>query len=185
MMVPVADVSQSFSYLLDPSVANPAAIFISRNETVGRVNIQVEESPTLRVIATMATAPSFASDDVGVDPWTEDTLQLIAAHRGLEAGWDGKGAPPIDERCLETAEILAHAFAYLPVTDRPVFAVDAEGRPSFASFDGDRYLHLTVDQPEVISWFASYGGRDHFEDNFRVDGFNLDSLAARIATSVK
>ncbi len=107
------------------------------------------------------------------DPWLIATWQNIAAHRNLPAGWDGGSAPPPTAACLDGAEVLANNFSAMPMNMRPVFAVDAEGRPSFAIYTDDVYLHLTVDDSKHLSFYAVVNGRESFGDEEEFDALSL------------
>jgi hypothetical protein len=115
-----------------------------------------------------------------VDPWLLATLDSIADHRDLHPGWDGMDAVAPSRECLDAAEALAGLFSGKPMTDRPQFAVDAEGKPSFATYSDRLYLHLTIDGPDRISWYAVADGDELFEDDVLFDGVELPAALERI-----
>ena len=91
------------------------------------------------------------------DPWLVDTWDKISKHIGLSDDWDGAGSPAPSRELLDSAYALAVLLTAKPQARRPVFAVDAAGRPGFAAYSGDLYLHLTVDAPGAF--VASRGRR--------------------------
>jgi hypothetical protein len=113
------------------------------------------------------------------DPWLLATWELIAAHRGLLRGWDGMDALAPSRECLDTAEALANLIAARPMRVRPQFAVDSEGRPSFAAYGEHLYLHLTIDSPNRLSWYAVVKGEDFFEDDVVFKGVEIPAALNR------
>jgi hypothetical protein len=112
------------------------------------------------------------------DPWLHATLKRIAAHRNLSSGWDGGFAPVPPPGSLDTAEALAVGFLAKRQDRRPYFAVDSQGIPGFAANDGNFYLHLTVDAPGKLSWFAVLDGVEHFEDDVDFNGVKFPEKLA-------
>lgn len=115
-----------------------------------------------------------------IDPWLLATLDSIANHRDLRPGWDGMDAAAPNRECLDAAEALAGLFSGKPMTDRPQFAVDSEGRPSFATYSDRLYLHLTIDAPDRISWYAVADGDELFEDDVVFNGVEIPAALERI-----
>ena len=72
-----------------------------------------------------------------------------------------------------TAEMLAVFLSQADAGRRTVFAVDDLGRPTFSANKGGFYLHLTVDGPGKLTWFAEVDGVEHFHDNVLFDGRHL------------
>lgn len=105
------------------------------------------------------------------DAWTTSTLEMIAAHRSLESGWDGKSALPPSKESLDTAEMMTWAFAAADSNIRPSFAVDVDGNPGFAAFDNDLYLHLTIDKPNMVSCYTMKDGKSVYREQATVDSF--------------
>ncbi|GEM_PF-4591808 len=107
------------------------------------------------------------------DPWLLETKQVIANHRDLPPGWDGLEAIAPSRECLDAAEALAQLISARPMSVRPRFAVDSKGCPSFASYTDHFYLHLTVDGPKRLSWYAVVDGEEFFEDDIAFDGVEM------------
>jgi hypothetical protein len=114
------------------------------------------------------------------DPWLELTTRAIAAHRGLDEGWDNAAAAAPSSEALDTAELLAFGFTSFPVNCRPQFIVDTEGNPSFTLYNDNTYLHLTVEGPHSISWFRTVNGIEEFEDSVEVRADNAQEVSQRI-----
>jgi len=114
------------------------------------------------------------------DPWFLNTWDKISHHVGLEDGWDGSGARAPSQDALDHAYALAVLLAAKPEGRRPVFAVDSEGKPGFASNNKNLYLHLTIDRPGVLSWLAIVEGVEHFGDDVGFDGVSLPPELDRI-----
>lgn len=183
-MIPVVDATAALSYLLDQVYLNPPAIVQEGSNNLSRLSSFFPDLTDLRVTSTADIRVGEQALYQTVDPWVVETLQAVAGHRNLSKGWDGQSGLAPSSGALDTAEILTQAFAFAPASSRPVFSVDADGRPSFSSYNDDLYLHLTVDDPGVISWYSVRNGEDDFRDNVKVDGFNLEALAAEILTTV-
>lgn len=108
---------------------------------------------------------AFAS----ADPWLLETWQSIAKHRSLQKGWDGEGGHAPSDEALATAEALAVSLSTRPLSKAMQFAVDAEGRPSFAAYVDDFYLHLTISTDCHLSWYATRADREYFQDEVVFD----------------
>jgi hypothetical protein len=114
------------------------------------------------------SSPEYAP---AIDPWLVSTLNVICECEAIldEASPD---AQSILGR-LDTAEHLAAHLATMPSEYRPQLMVDADGHPSFASSTGDFYLHLSVDEPGLITWYATVGDTEFFEEGVRFNGRQL------------
>lgn len=148
-------------------------------ELVPIENIQISKNS-----ATASASQSPEIDPHSViqyrDPWLNVCLDNIDAHKNLPEGWDGETAPAPEQASLTTAEFLAFGFSYLPLHLRPQFSVDAEGVPGFSLYNDQTYLHLTIDDPELISWYAVQNGEETFGDEVVVNGINFVTVAASI-----
>lgn len=182
-MIPVVDATAALGYLLDQVYLNPPAIVQEGSNNLSRLSSFFPDLTGLRVTATADVRVGEQVLFQAVDPWVVETLQAVAGHRNLLNGWDGQAGLAPSEGALDTAEILTQAFAFAPASSRPVFSVDADGRPSFSLYSDYLYLHLTVDGPGVISWYSMRNGQDDFRDDVPVDGFNLEALSAEILTT--
>lgn len=177
----VVDTTVTSSYMLDQLYLNPPAIVREGSSSLGRLSSYFPDVSEFRVSTTSDKARINSVTLIpSVDAWTLETLKSIAAHRNLTDGWDGHRAPAPTEEALDTAEVLAEAFSYVPTSKRPGFSVDSEGTPSFSSYNDELYLHLTIDRPGVVSWYSVKGGTEIFRDDVEIDGFNLEKLAAEI-----
>jgi len=114
------------------------------------------------------------------DPWLHATLRKIAAHKNLSAGWDGGSAPAPTRECLDSAEALAILLSPKSIEKKPYFAVDCHGQPNFAMNSKDFYLHLTVDDPGALSWYAINNGEEIFEDAVAFNGTKLPKELATL-----
>ncbi|WP_102784120.1 hypothetical protein [Thalassospira sp. GB04J01] len=114
------------------------------------------------------------------DTWLNNCLEAINAHKHLKDGWDGALAPAPENASLTTAEFLALGFSYLDSHLRPSFSVDSEGCPGFSLYNDHIYLHLTIDAPELISWYVVKDKQESFGDDVLVNGINFVTVAAKI-----
>jgi hypothetical protein len=114
------------------------------------------------------------------DPWITETLGFIERSTAYRDGWCGPNTLAPSSASLKTAENLTAFFAGWPAVRRPSLAIDMQGRPSFASKRADFYLHLTVDGPDRISWYAVAGANEFFEDDVSFDGTEMPSALARL-----
>jgi hypothetical protein len=98
-----------------------------------------------------------------MSPWLVDTIEIVETHRRALSSLspDAKDA---QLKTLATAEMLASFLADISSRRRPQLSIDDEGRPSFASALEDFYLHLTVDAPGLLTWFARVRGVEYFDE---------------------
>ncbi len=101
-------------------------------------------------------------------PWLKSVLTSIAEFRNVTEGWDGMDAAAPSHGALDTAEMLATYLNKASV--KPIFAVDALGRPTFSSNAAEFYVHLIVDGPELLTLFAEIEGTEHFADQIEFSG---------------
>ncbi|WP_018323456.1 hypothetical protein [Bradyrhizobium sp. WSM2793] len=101
-------------------------------------------------------------------PWLKSVLTSISEFRAVKEGWDGADALPPSQGSLDTAEMLATYLNNAPF--KPVFSVDAYGRPTFSSNAPDFYVHLTIDDPGQLTLFAEIDGVEHFADQIEFNG---------------
>jgi hypothetical protein len=109
------------------------------------------------------------------------TLGYIQACRGYLIGWDGRGGVTPTPECLDAAEYLTAFFASWPVARRPQLGIDAEGRPTFAAKVRDFYLHLTIDEPQKLTWYAVVEGNELFQEDVAFDGTQMPPDLAKFA----
>jgi hypothetical protein len=166
------------------SKSNPAVV-ASATDVVSALEqlIEVDDSAVNVTTATVKHAhPVYLREPVArseLDPWFHKTIAAISSYRGVKDGWDGHDAVAPSKRSLDTAEMLAVFLSQAREDWRPVFSVDALGRPSFSSNSNGFYLHLTVDEPGKLTWFAELDGVEHFQDDVPFNGRRLpESLQA-------
>jgi ribulose-5-phosphate 4-epimerase/fuculose-1-phosphate aldolase len=51
---------------------------------------------------------------------------------------------------------------------------------TFATATDDFYIHLTVDEPKRLTWYAVVGGTEHFDEGVAFDGRRLPSGLAQL-----
>ncbi len=90
-------------------------------------------------------------------------------------------APTPEPGSLTTAEYLASFFAAWPVSRRPQLALDMDGFPTFAAKSNEFYLHLTVEQTNILTWYAIVSGAEYFQDGVAFDGTALPIELAHFA----
>jgi hypothetical protein len=108
---------------------------------------------------------------VKMSPWLADAIEIISVQRGrlsnaTEAGQQAFGL-------LDDAEMLAALFAGSDPRKRPQLNIMTDGRPSFATSTNDFYLHVMVDKPKRLTWYATVGGHEYFHDDVPFDGRRL------------
>jgi len=150
---------------------------ITRTGADIRLPVYVAESNIVRLLGSSKESDRVALCGVR-SPWLALVLAEIASYRQVQPGWDGIDAAVPSHEALDTAEMLA---VFLNNAEaKMIFAVDALGRPTFAARSDDFYLHLTVDGPERITWFAEVSGVEHFHDEVEFTGRRLPSELAAI-----
>ena len=113
----------------------------------------------------------------GMNPWLIDTMAIIDAHRKRLAGKQNeKAVRPL----LESAEMLASFITDIGARRRPQLNIEPSGRPTFATATDDFYIHLTVDEPKRLTWYAVVGGTEHFDEGVAFDGRKLPSALAQL-----
>ena len=110
---------------------------------------------------------------IAQDLWLDTTLSLID-------DWNSCSAPA--ESFRSTAENLTALLASWPSDRRPTIAIDVDGRPSFAKKHDGFYLHLTVDGPNKLSWYAEVGKEELFGEDVPFDGTSLPQDLASVAS---
>ncbi len=158
--------------LSDRHAFSAAAVTARKVPPIAQVS---DETPTSFLAEEAGGAPAIIPD-----PWLLATWESIAAYRDLEPGWDGFDAPPPSRDCLEAAESLAILISAKPMQTRPVFAVDSRGRPTFAKYDENIYLHLIVDGRDQLAWYGVAGGEEFFEDEVLYEGVALPTALNRL-----
>jgi hypothetical protein len=140
------------------------------------------QKPSLETESTIAFTHNSQNESVVFSclrsPWLVATLSSISDFRGAEHGWDGIDAAAPGHPVLDTAEMLTAHFNGAPI--RPTFSVDALGRPTFSSTAENFYLHLTIDAPERLTWYAEVDGEEFFQDNVQFGGRKLPPDLANI-----
>jgi hypothetical protein len=113
----------------------------------------------------------------GMNPWLVDTMAIIDAHRkGLAGNQNERTARSL----LESAEMLALFITDISARRRPQLNIEPSGRPTFATATDDFYIHLTVDEPKRLTWYAVVGGTEHFDEGVAFDGRRLPSGLAQL-----
>jgi hypothetical protein len=107
------------------------------------------------------------------DPWLDATLALIS---------DWARHTERDPAVRQSAENLTALLAGWSAVRRPSLAFDIDARPSFASKSPGYYLHLTLEEPNKLSWYAEVGDKEFFEDGVPFDGTSLPANLASLAT---
>lgn len=136
------------------------------------VAVARETSPPL---STFSAQPSAAHDG-----WLSETLERIERYRTYVDGWDGREAPGPDAGSLATSEYLTAFFADWPTSQRPKLALDMDGIPTFAAKTDEFYLHLKVEGPGLLTWFAVVDGQEYFKDDVSFDGSSLPGELASL-----
>jgi hypothetical protein len=107
------------------------------------------------------------------DPWIFETLDTINSFRDVSDGWDGDTAPAPTKAALKATEKLAAFLARSKPERRPALCVDALGRPAFATNIPGFYIHLTVGESGLLTWYALSDGVESFADEIGFDGRNF------------
>jgi hypothetical protein len=105
----------------------------------------------------------------GMAPWLLDTMTIIDSHRHLGHGADAARRAKL----LDTAEMLASFLADVESRRRPQLNISSDGQPSFATALDDFYIHLTIDGPNLLTWYATVRGAEHFNEGVVFDGRKL------------
>lgn len=113
------------------------------------------------------------------DAWLDDTLNQIEANRLYKDNWDSQGALAPSSEALYWAEYTAQAFTALPMTKRPQYSLDIDGRPSFTMYNNDLYLHLTIHADGVASWYSVINEQEYF-DEVELSQVDPDEFAIKV-----
>lgn len=179
--------------IFDPLQRTPPAIVYSQHETPQRSvwdfaellteQVAYQTKKKFAVVAKTTSQETQAVTIASEDAWWWNTVDAITAHRNLPAGWLENGIDPPSERALDVAEILATGFADLPINRRPQFGVDGEGRASYSAYESGFYLHLTIDQYGLASWYSVEGTDEVYRDEVVVDALTASALAKEIMSA--
>jgi hypothetical protein len=142
----------------------------------GSAQKQTGSATTAAGSGTRATSRAGSAEEgpplAGMNPWLVDTMAIIDAHRkGLAGNQNDRTVRSV----LESAEILASFIADVSARRRPQLNIEPSGRPTFATATDDFYIHLTVDEPKRLTWYAVVGGTEHFDEGVAFDGRRLPS----------
>lgn len=119
---------------------------------------------SLIIVGTSSRPAQSESIELKMSPWLRNAMAVIATQR------TGSGIG--DER-LGDAERLAALFASADASRRPQLNILDDGVPSFATSINDFYLHITIDRPGRITWFATRRSQEHFSEDVPFDGRSL------------
>lgn len=144
---PWAEYIQALKRAAKPHIGERSAAAPAGEE----VHVSIDEGPSL----------------LGMAPWLLDTMNVIEASRRVEAANSPRA------KMLDTAEMLASFLVDLEPRRRPQLNIDVDGQPSFATVLDDFYIHLTVDEPNRLTWYATAGGAEHFDEGVAFDGRKL------------
>jgi hypothetical protein len=115
----------------------------------------------------------------GMNPWLVDTMTIIdAGRKSFAGGQQEKAVLPL----LTSAEMLASFITEIGAGRRPQLNIEPSGRPTFATATDDFYIHLTVDAPNRLTWYAVAGGAEHFDEGVAFDGRRLPPALAHLFT---
>lgn len=107
-----------------------------------------------------------------MSPWLIDTLARIeeqtASLVSRKRGHDLKRLRGM----VETAQMAATILASASPSIRPQLNFDEEDVPSFATSTKQFYIHLTVDAPGRLTWYAD-AGTEQFREDVPFDGRRL------------
>jgi hypothetical protein len=107
------------------------------------------------------------------DPWLFETLGTINSYRNVSDGWDGDAALAPTKVALDATEKLTAFLARSTPERRPTLCVDALGRPSFATNIPGFYIHLTVGESGLLTWYAVSDGVESFADEVAFNGRSI------------
>jgi hypothetical protein len=177
--MPVALPAFDYPYWDDPATRAPTAAEVRTatdlvKDPYGRLldfiaKAQIKQAPPSATSAPSDSAPKITSLS-GMSPWLLDTVRIIDAYRRY---LNGTAGDTLIARSLDTAEMLASFLADIPPRHRPQLNIDSDGRPSFATVLDDFYIHLTVDEPNQLTWYAVVRGAEHFDEGVAFNGRKL------------
>jgi hypothetical protein len=173
LRVPFAEVRAATDLVKDPwggfievlNKANPQAA------TTSSTAAKQDRSPL------HADLPDVGPRLANMNPWLIDTMSIIDAHRkNLLSGSRTVGSRP----ALDSAEMLASFISDISPRRRPQLNIESDGRPTFATATDDFYIHLTVDAPNRLTWYAVVRGAEHFHEGVAFDGRKLPQGLAQL-----
>jgi hypothetical protein len=149
-----------FIEILTKPSAQPTTTTAKQGDSLG------ETSPS-------ETGPPLA----GMNQWLVDTMGIIDTHRkGLAGQQHERGVRSL----LDSAEMLASFITDIGPRRRPQLNIEPSGRPAFATATDDFYIHLTVDEPNRLTWYAVVRGTEHFDEGVAFDGRKLPPGLAQL-----
>jgi hypothetical protein len=175
-MLPATDATPSYdalsAFLLPPLAEIRVGTDLAKDPW-GRL-LEVLENTNARQNPSSSAADKSAlrqEDQLsGMNPWLIDTIEIIDAQRqALNSVADKEQKLSL----LDTAEMLASYICDIAPRRRPQLNIEPEGRPSFATALDDFYIHLTVDEPNKLTWYATVRGAEYFDEGVAFDGRKL------------
>jgi hypothetical protein len=169
--MPFAEVRSATDLAKDPWAGLLAKVAAQKQKA--STTTAAKDGSSTRGAGSAADGPPLAS----MNPWLVDTMAIIDAHRkGLAGNQNEKTVRPL----LESAEMLASFITDIGVRRRPQLNIEPSGRPTFATATNDFYIHLTVDEPRRLTWYAVVGGTEHFDEGVAFDGRRLPPALAQL-----
>jgi hypothetical protein len=167
--MPALDATYQINLLQLLSQQPPAEVQTSTSiSEIPQLLLFASEKPHQRLVS-IAEPAKDTKPQLKMVPWLADTMEIIEAQRQFRKGVAGSDVGRVS-RVFVTAEMLASLLASVPSNRRPQMNVDEEGIPSFATVTQDFYLHLTVDAPERLTWYAVAKENEYFQENVAFEG---------------
>jgi hypothetical protein len=133
------------------------------------------QSTVTKEAGTSQEAPPLAK----MNPWLVDAIATIDAHRKSVLGNQAQAS---GLSLLDSAEMLAPFMTEVSSRRRPRLNIEPDGRPTFATATDDFYIHLTVDEPNRLTWFAVVAGTEYFDEGVVFDGRRLPPALSQLFT---
>jgi hypothetical protein len=131
----------------------------------------IDSLPAPSVPRTVGSADRMASPALKMPGWLSDAIEIISIQRSrLDKNTD---IGQLESALLDDAEVLATLFAGSDPRRRPQLNILSDGRPSFATSTKDCYLHVTIDRPKRLTWYATVIGHEYFHEDVPFDGRRL------------
>jgi hypothetical protein len=139
-----------------------------------------------KAAATQSRGTAKVEDDanqiahIKMSPWLADTMATIGEQRDYIASHRHGDVRACSEEILNTAQLAAALLSSMPPARRPQLSFDNKDSASFATATREYYMHLTVDEPNRLTWFAEVGGNEYFTENCPFDGRRLPEELRRL-----
>jgi hypothetical protein len=127
-----------------------------------------------------STVPENAESKPQISPWIVSTLGLISEQNAsIEKRASGSELKKL-KGIVDSAQMAMILMSSAPSSRRPQLNFTDDDTASFGTAVKGFYLHISIEMPGRLTWFADVGGEEHFAEKVAFDGRSLPKELRRI-----